>query len=40
MNYTGSISTDKTCDEWAAAALEMATRHYNMARPGIESYRK
>lgn|GEM_PF-4017010 len=39
MTYTGSIATDKTCDEWAAAALEMATRHYNMARPGIESYR-
>lgn len=39
MSYTGSIATDKSCDEWAAAALEMAMRHFNMARPGIESYR-
>ena len=37
-NYTNSLAVDKTCEEWAAALLDVANSHYNQARPGLESY--
>ena len=37
--YTNSLTTDKTCPEWAAAVLSAANGYFNMARPGLESYR-
>lgn len=37
-SYTNSLAVDKTCEDWAAALLDMANRHFNQARPGLESY--
>lgn len=36
--YTNSLSIDKTCTEWASAVMEIANKHFNQARPGLESY--
>jgi hypothetical protein len=36
--YTNSLSIDKTCAEWASAVMEIANKHFNQARPGLESF--
>ncbi len=37
-SYTNSLSIDKTCPEWASAVMEIANKHFNQARPGLESF--
>ena len=37
-SYTNSLVIDLTCSEWAAAVMDIANRHFNQARPGLESY--
>lgn len=36
--YTNSLTIDKTCEEWASAVMEIANKHFNQARPGLESF--
>lgn len=37
-SYTNSLSIDKTCQEWASAVMDIANKHFNQARPGLESF--
>lgn len=36
--YTNSLAIDLTCTEWTMAVMDIAKRHFNLARPGLESY--
>ena len=36
--YTNSLAIDLTCTEWTVAVMDIAKRHFNQARPGLESY--
>jgi hypothetical protein len=36
--YTNSLVIDHTCGEWAESVMDIANRHFNQARPGLESY--
>ncbi len=37
-SYTNALAIDLSCTEWATAVLDIANKHFNQARPGLESY--